>query len=92
MQEGRTSDALDRPLLVKMKGIARNDRLVGQEGGFVLAAIVRNGLLRQHHRIIEVRAAENRGYRVAIGKLAVEKPVRADRQFVSKAEKIEVPI
>ena len=75
MQERRAGDALHGPLVVEMEGVAGDDRLVRQYGGFVLAAIIRDGLLRQYGRISQVRTAKDGSNRVSVGILTVEKTV-----------------
>src|ERR1700733_6498699 len=92
MQERRADNALHRPLVVKMECVGGDDRLVGQDGGFELTAIVRNRLRRQHSGVGQVRLAEHGSNGVYIGILTIEESVGADRHFVSETEQIETPV
>ena len=92
MQERRAGNGLHRPLVVEMERVAGDDRLVGQDRGFVFSAIVRGGLGRQYRGVGQVRGAEWDGDGVYIGILTVEVSVGPDRQFVSETEQIEPPV
>src|SRR5580704_4362339 len=92
MQERCADDVLHCPLIVEMKGVGGDDRLVGQDGGFVLATVVWQGSYRKYRGIGEVRAAEILRDGVYIGILAVEKSIGPDRYFVSESEQIETPV
>src|ERR1700722_1102078 len=92
MQERCADDVLHRPLIVEMKSVGSDDRLVGQDGGFVLATVVWQRWYRKYRGIGEVRAAEILRDGVYIGILAVEKSVGPDRYFVSESEQIEFSV
>src|ERR1700739_3563210 len=92
MQERCADDVLHCPLIVEMKSVGGDDRLVGQDGGFVLATVVWEGWYRKYCGIGEVRAAEILRDGVYIGILAVEKSVGPDRYLVSESEQIEFSV